>query len=686
MSSQSVAHSSVQSNEESSSKQAITNSLCDAAADERLEDVRLLLDRGADINARSKYRVNALEAAIIRNNEQIVKLLLDRGADVNAQGGDYGNSLQAAAYKGSEQIVKLLLDYGADVNVQGGQYGSALHAALYQRSEQIVKLLLDHGTDVSIQPLLVDRLSILHLGIMSNKLSLLEMLCCAGADIHLISQDESGQTPLHLAVRNKDFEMVKYILERGASPDTPDLSDTTPFQLAMCTRNREIVLLLYPKVKHGLSSISASDWRKCSSLEHVSDIEIVGGKTANINLGNTLLERKISNLAYPLPVKTMEITIEMNDFLKDEVNIKRIFALGDGSVLRSQTPFSSYCRWWYRTKLIGFYHHWKIRLNSAPSPTTIRQSSGKDCFLQSGLSLACHVLPKHMEDWTESFQLSQRLLRSLEVDQGIMWIMRRSSSKSIGSHVNVPLLQSQIYFSTSEYAQLPTYATDLFVPLVQKLQDIWNDNMAGMQRRLLTLRSKVVKLSGNNPDLIGYLLNEVQLLEALHNNLKKQLETLQTFHRQYLSDSWKVLYEQPSDQVREVMDKFRDEIEILEKNGENKVKSLTDLSQNVIQLEFNLTSISEAQKSTSTNRSLKRLTWITFIFLPLLFISSLFGMNVDIVANNPAWWWYPVLAGGVTAFTFSVWIIFKRSNTVARGQPGNQIQLALSKEKERTRS
>ncbi|KAF7512901.1 hypothetical protein GJ744_012004 [Endocarpon pusillum] len=284
----------------------------------------------------------------------------------------------------------------------------------------------------------------------------------------------------------------------------------------------------------------------------------------------------------------MDIAIKRNDFLNDEANIKRIFVLRDGSVLRSQTPFSSYCRWWYMEKPIVFYgdHHWKIRLNSAPSPTTIRQSSRKGCFLQSGLSLACYVLPKKMEDWTE-IQLLERLLGSLEVDQGIMWIMRRSPSKSTGSHVNVPLLQSQIYFSTSEYAQLPTYATDLFVPLVGKLQDIWNDNMAGIHRRLLTLRSKVVKLSGNDPDLIGHLLNEVQLLEALHNNLKKQLEILETFHRQYLSDSWKVLHEQASDQVREVMDNFGKEIEILKKNGEDKVKSLTDLSQNIITLVSN---------------------------------------------------------------------------------------------------
>jgi ankyrin repeat protein len=44
-----------------------------------------------------------------------VKLLLDKGADVNAQGGFYGNALQAASCRGHKQVVKLLLDKGADV-------------------------------------------------------------------------------------------------------------------------------------------------------------------------------------------------------------------------------------------------------------------------------------------------------------------------------------------------------------------------------------------------------------------------------------------------------------------------------------------------------------------------------------------------------------------------------------------
>jgi ankyrin repeat protein len=45
-----------------------------------------------------------------------VRLLLDKGADVNAQCGHYGNALQAASAKGDEGIVKLLLDNGADLH------------------------------------------------------------------------------------------------------------------------------------------------------------------------------------------------------------------------------------------------------------------------------------------------------------------------------------------------------------------------------------------------------------------------------------------------------------------------------------------------------------------------------------------------------------------------------------------
>jgi hypothetical protein len=43
----------------------------------------------------------------------MVKMLLDKGAEVNAQGGEYGNALYAASWGGHEQVVKMLLDRGA---------------------------------------------------------------------------------------------------------------------------------------------------------------------------------------------------------------------------------------------------------------------------------------------------------------------------------------------------------------------------------------------------------------------------------------------------------------------------------------------------------------------------------------------------------------------------------------------
>jgi ankyrin repeat protein len=50
----------------------------------------------------------------------MTKLLLDKGAEVNAQGGRYGNALQAASARGREAVVKLLLDKGSEVKAQGG--------------------------------------------------------------------------------------------------------------------------------------------------------------------------------------------------------------------------------------------------------------------------------------------------------------------------------------------------------------------------------------------------------------------------------------------------------------------------------------------------------------------------------------------------------------------------------------
>jgi hypothetical protein len=115
------------------------------------EMAKMLLDKGADVNAQGGEYRNALQAASVGDHEQVVKMLLDNGADVNAQGGRFGNALLAASVGGHKQVVKMLLNKGADVNAQGGEYRNALYAASKRGYKQVVKMLVDKGADVNAQ-------------------------------------------------------------------------------------------------------------------------------------------------------------------------------------------------------------------------------------------------------------------------------------------------------------------------------------------------------------------------------------------------------------------------------------------------------------------------------------------------------------------------------------------------------
>jgi ankyrin repeat protein len=78
----------------------------------------LLVARGADAAARSKRGETALGDAASRGDLPAVKLLLDKGADVNAVDyRGYTPLLQAVQYdRDSPEIVKLLLEHGANVH------------------------------------------------------------------------------------------------------------------------------------------------------------------------------------------------------------------------------------------------------------------------------------------------------------------------------------------------------------------------------------------------------------------------------------------------------------------------------------------------------------------------------------------------------------------------------------------
>jgi ankyrin repeat protein len=84
------------------------------------EVVDFLLEHGADVHlaAQNAQRVTALHAAVARRNLEIVQMLLQRGADPNARQEKGFAPLHEAAANGEEAIAHLLVEHGAQVDAR----------------------------------------------------------------------------------------------------------------------------------------------------------------------------------------------------------------------------------------------------------------------------------------------------------------------------------------------------------------------------------------------------------------------------------------------------------------------------------------------------------------------------------------------------------------------------------------
>ncbi len=86
-----------------------------------------------------------LITAAARGQTNEVKVLLEKGADINATDSLRWTPLMAAAFNGRIDTVKVLLSQGADVNLVSDEGTTALKLAKGRRHSKIVELLKAAG-------------------------------------------------------------------------------------------------------------------------------------------------------------------------------------------------------------------------------------------------------------------------------------------------------------------------------------------------------------------------------------------------------------------------------------------------------------------------------------------------------------------------------------------------------------
>ncbi len=212
--------------------------------------VILLLAKGADIEARSPKdftpkkhplarlgsdfedydEVDASDAdegwtALLRaatnGQEVMVRLLIEKGADIEAKSPNNGTPLICAAEGNHEDVVEYLLKNGANVHAEDNFGWKPLHRAMVNRGGAgVAQVLITHGADVNAR--CSYRKTPLHHAIEKGNDSMVSFLLAAGADFE--ARDIAERTPLHTAIESRLENMVHILLEAGADADAKDKS------------------------------------------------------------------------------------------------------------------------------------------------------------------------------------------------------------------------------------------------------------------------------------------------------------------------------------------------------------------------------------------------------------------------------------------------------------------------------
>jgi tetratricopeptide (TPR) repeat protein len=123
-------------------KADVSANLILAARDGNLAGVTAALKEGADINAKMPpIGRTALIWASEQGHVEVVKLLLEKGANVDEKNFTGGTALMAALEQGQTEILKLLLEKDADVNIKNVYGVTPLGKAKEMGRSDIVEML-----------------------------------------------------------------------------------------------------------------------------------------------------------------------------------------------------------------------------------------------------------------------------------------------------------------------------------------------------------------------------------------------------------------------------------------------------------------------------------------------------------------------------------------------------------------
>ncbi|MGD9639188.1 MAG: ankyrin repeat domain-containing protein [Alphaproteobacteria bacterium] len=209
------------------------------AVNDNLEVIKTLIRLGADINAKNNCNENLLHPAAANKNPEVLKMVLTMGFDVNETNsygcpplflasGNVAN-LKILLDKGANINVKDknglgVLHFAADrINPDVSTFNLLFNKGSLRGCLESVKLLIAKGAYVNVKD--KDGLTPLMIAASNNNKEIVKALIDAGADIS--ATDNKGRNALFIAQQDNSRNVIKILVKAGLKSDAKDIEGKT---------------------------------------------------------------------------------------------------------------------------------------------------------------------------------------------------------------------------------------------------------------------------------------------------------------------------------------------------------------------------------------------------------------------------------------------------------------------------
>ena len=168
---------------------ALNARLLDACRQGRTEEASGLLDQGAEIETRREAsQGTSLYISASRGHVGTMKMLLDRGANIEAKAMYNFTPLHVSAQRGHVHAARLLLDRGANIEAKNVHQSTPLHIACRHGHMEVITLLVDR--DASLDAVNVAQHNCLHYAAFNDCLDVcLYLIDVKGFDPAVLNSD-----------------------------------------------------------------------------------------------------------------------------------------------------------------------------------------------------------------------------------------------------------------------------------------------------------------------------------------------------------------------------------------------------------------------------------------------------------------------------------------------------------------